>query len=65
MMSFIPHSILQRYPAITREAEKWETDMWDVQDKISDKKREALFNQIGGTDSQLITDMNPVRLFFI
>ncbi len=35
------YSILHRYPVITKDAEQWEIDMWNVQEQISDKKREV------------------------
>lgn len=35
-------SVLHRYPTITKDAEPWELDMWKVQEKILDKRREVL-----------------------
>jgi len=35
-------SVLHRYPVVTPDAEDWEQEMWELQDKIERKKREVL-----------------------
>mmetsp|Transcript_3039 Transcript_3039/g.3208 ORF Transcript_3039/g.3208 Transcript_3039/m.3208 type:complete len:266 (-) Transcript_3039:47-844(-) len=52
-------SILHRYPVITADVEQWESDMWEVQDKIQSKQREWLMERIGGTDTQFIPEHYP------
>jgi large subunit ribosomal protein L46 len=52
-------TILHRYPVITKDPEDWEVKFWDLQEKINDKQREWFFEQVGGTDAQLITENNP------
>jgi len=52
-------SILHRYPVVTADAEPWEQDMWDVEEKILLKKREWFMEQVGGTDAQFIPDSYP------
>lgn len=34
-------SVLHRYPPITPDPEEWETAMWELDEKISQKKREV------------------------
>lgn len=34
-------SVLHRYPPITPDPEAWETAMWELDEKISQKKREV------------------------
>lgn len=52
-------TVLHRYPTITKDAESWEKAMWEVQDKILDKKREILMKELNGTDSDILTDSTP------
>lgn len=52
-------SILHRYPVVTSDVEQWEQDMYDVEEKIMKKKREAFMEQVGGTDAQFIPDSYP------
>lgn len=52
-------TILHRYPVISKDPDEWETKFWDLQDKINDKQREWFFEQVKGTDAQLITEDNP------
>eukprot|EP01038_Epipyxis_sp_PR26KG_P011511 gene11511-15421_t len=42
-------TILHRYPTITEEAKQWQMDYYDVQDKIKQKQRAWLVNELKGT----------------
>jgi len=55
----VASSILHRYPVITPDVEEWEREMWELQHKISLKKREWFMSQTAGTESQLISEDNP------
>lgn len=52
-------TILHRYPTITPDVAEWESNMWDMQDKIEEKQREWFMEEVGGTDAQIIPDTNP------
>jgi hypothetical protein len=47
-------TVLHRYPVVTPDPEQWELDMWDVQEKVGAAKREAMMDEIGDTDAQII-----------
>jgi len=61
---YLGATILHRYPVVTPDPTEWETQMWEMQDKMDDMKRKWLLDQIGGTDSQIFPDNNPVGLHY-
>jgi hypothetical protein len=52
-------SILHRYPIITPKKESWEIDMTKLQDKLDDKKRQWLSEQLKGSEAHIFPELNP------
>lgn len=52
-------AILHRYPVISSEPQKWQAEMWALQDMIQQKRRDWLQSKVGGTSAQLFNENNP------
>jgi len=52
-------TVLHRYPIITPEPEPWEIANYNMNEELTDFKREHFLEQVGGTDADFIGDVNP------
>lgn len=55
----IASSILQRYPTVLKEAEPWEQEHIDLQEKLDDLKRQEFMDAIKDTEAMVIAEQNP------
>eukprot|EP00605_Chrysophyceae_sp_TOSAG23-4_P002349 GSChrysophyteH1.ASY1.ANO1.2597.1 assembled CDS len=52
-------TVLQRYPTISPDNEPWEEAQYDLEEKLAEKQREWLLEQLGDTDANLIGEEDP------
>ncbi len=52
-------TVLQRYPVITPTNEPWEEAHYDMEERMAEKQREWLMEQLGDTDANFVGDENP------
>ena len=52
-------TVLHRYPTITPANEPWEEAQYNMEERMAEKQREWLMDQLGDTDANFIGDENP------